>query len=598
MCPTNPELPGRSLRKFTEELLFVASLAVPLIRIYTSKGPKSLGTAYSQFMEYKTRVPVCGAILLSEDWTRCVLVKGWGKSASWTFPKGKINQHESQRDCAVREVLEETGYNAGTLLPAESKDYFELTQREQKIRLYVVPGVPNDTSFETQTRREISRIEWFRLTDLPTLKKPQNPAPELGGKFYNVMPFVMRLKRWIQANKRTHPHRPPPQQPSQPAQGSSVNLDVLFGSAPTSAAPADPAPPAAPRVPGLIALPPQAQRRMAEQPRAEAAPSEHDPSKQLLLSLVGNKPAPRPDTVALHAMFGQAPTPAPPAAPTLAPVAERAEPPMAPSPSVAPAPPAHAQQLLHLLQPRSSHLPPPPPPPSHDAQQHIFGSWGPPPQSPIPVRSYPSVPPVPHIMSVHAPAAHQPIPSAAAAATPATAPPQPADEHRNALLASLLGGRPTPNAPPSHAHSNALSPMQHTTHASPGPLPTNSQVPSPPATSNQQSLLSTLLGSASQHASPAPGHASPYPADLPDAVHMAPKGQPNATQQQSMSPAAGAAPANPLLDLLNKGPSVPSQSQGPSVPGQPQGPNMPSQPQAPPHASNALLATLLHGKGM
>ena len=135
----------------------MASLAVPLIQLYTSSGPSSLNQAFSQFMEYKTRVPVCGAILLSEDWTevrtiirsnyashgleqfandaQCVLVKGWGKGASWTFPKGKINKNEDQRDCAVREVLEETGFDAHDLLPKDSKDFFELTDREQKSRL-------------------------------------------------------------------------------------------------------------------------------------------------------------------------------------------------------------------------------------------------------------------------------------------------------------------------------------------------------------------------------------------------------------------------------------------------------------------------------
>lgn len=32
----------------------------------------------------------------------------------------------------------------------------ELNVREQKMRLYIVPGVPRDTVFETQTRKEIS----------------------------------------------------------------------------------------------------------------------------------------------------------------------------------------------------------------------------------------------------------------------------------------------------------------------------------------------------------------------------------------------------------------------------------------------------------
>ena len=85
-----------------------------------------------------------------------MLVKGWAKGASWTFPKGKINQDEPERDCALRELREETGFDATHLLPADSKDYLELTMREQKVRLYIVPGVSESTPMVTQTRREIS----------------------------------------------------------------------------------------------------------------------------------------------------------------------------------------------------------------------------------------------------------------------------------------------------------------------------------------------------------------------------------------------------------------------------------------------------------
>ncbi|WFD46332.1 5'-(N(7)-methylguanosine 5'-triphospho)-[mRNA] hydrolase [Malassezia furfur] len=74
LCPLNPDLPELNLKRFSEEILHVSSLVVPLIRLYMEKGPKSLELAFSQFMQYKTRVPVCGAILLNKDWNkvRCV----------------------------------------------------------------------------------------------------------------------------------------------------------------------------------------------------------------------------------------------------------------------------------------------------------------------------------------------------------------------------------------------------------------------------------------------------------------------------------------------------------------------------------------------
>ncbi|KAJ3322259.1 mRNA-decapping enzyme subunit 2, partial [Blyttiomyces sp. JEL0837] len=53
-------------------------------------------SAFSTFMEYKVRVPVCGAIILNENLSKVVLVKGWKSSAGWGFPKGKINKQESE----------------------------------------------------------------------------------------------------------------------------------------------------------------------------------------------------------------------------------------------------------------------------------------------------------------------------------------------------------------------------------------------------------------------------------------------------------------------------------------------------------------------
>ena len=111
------------------------------------------------------------------------------------------------------------------------------------------------------------RIEWFRLSDLPTAKKAAKASAELGGKFFLISPFVTRLRQWIQANKRTHPHKPPPQPkaaapPKAQEQGESVSLDALFGA------------PRPQQVPGLISLPPSAQKQIhASQPAQVPGPS-------------------------------------------------------------------------------------------------------------------------------------------------------------------------------------------------------------------------------------------------------------------------------------------------------------------------------------
>ena len=109
--------------------------------------------AFNHFMAYKTRVPVCGAIMLNAQMDKCVLVRGYKSSSGWGFPKGKINQNEKEADCAVREVLEETGYNLAEEINPE--EYINATVREQSISLFIVPGISEDYPFKTRTRKEI-----------------------------------------------------------------------------------------------------------------------------------------------------------------------------------------------------------------------------------------------------------------------------------------------------------------------------------------------------------------------------------------------------------------------------------------------------------
>jgi mRNA-decapping enzyme subunit 2 len=210
--PQNPNnLPSMHLRKFSQ-LMFQHC---PLFSAYSEELHQQ---AYEQFLAYKTRVPVRGAIMLNEEMTHAVLVKGWKKGAKWSFPRGKINKEEDDLDCAVREVWEETGYDlrkAELVEPEEHMKKITVTMREQSMMLYVFRGVPMDTYFEPQTRKEISKIDWYRLTDLPTLRRKnqvqqqQQQQQQGAGQdlikenmFYMVAPFLGPLKQWIkQQNK-------------------------------------------------------------------------------------------------------------------------------------------------------------------------------------------------------------------------------------------------------------------------------------------------------------------------------------------------------------------------------------------------------------
>ncbi|KAI0275077.1 Dcp2, box A domain-containing protein [Gloeopeniophorella convolvens] len=220
----NPKFPSLPLKKFSEMFF----QACPLLERWSGDHDG----AFDHFMRYKTRVPVCGAIMLNDTWDKVVLVKGWKSSSGWGFPKGKINQNEPPHECAAREVAEETGYNLNGQIDPTS--VIEMEIREQQISLFVVPGVPEDFPFETKTRKEISKIEWFRLADLPTWKR--NKA--VPGKFYLISPFIGPLKALINERKpRKLPRRAQrakDTRPKQEFQDESDTSAVEFHSRPAA----------------------------------------------------------------------------------------------------------------------------------------------------------------------------------------------------------------------------------------------------------------------------------------------------------------------------------------------------------------------------
>lgn len=195
----NP-LPSLQLRSFCLQLF----QHCPLLSGFTDAQHIA---AYEEFLAYKVRVPVRGAILLDEDMEKVLLVKGWKKGASWSFPRGKINKDEKDLDCAIREVLEETGFDlrAAGLVPEAGGDdvkYIDVTMREQHMKLFVFRGVPLDAHFEPQTRKEISKIDWYSIRDLPGFKKNKQQQVADANKFYMVAPFLGHLKKWINQQRK------------------------------------------------------------------------------------------------------------------------------------------------------------------------------------------------------------------------------------------------------------------------------------------------------------------------------------------------------------------------------------------------------------
>ncbi|TYI07736.1 hypothetical protein ES332_A10G246300v1 [Gossypium tomentosum] len=202
----NPSLKSLNLKEFTS-LLFNSC---DVLRPYVAH----IDDIFKDFTDYKVRVPVTGAIILDETYERCILVKGW-KGTSWSFPRGKKNKDEEDHACAIREVLEETGFDVSALLNKD--EYIEVIFGQQRVRLYIIAGIKDDTPFAPLTKKEISEIAWHRIDDLQPATNEVISRGITGLKLYMVAPFLASLKSWISK----HPSPLPPR-PDLPLKGVSI----------------------------------------------------------------------------------------------------------------------------------------------------------------------------------------------------------------------------------------------------------------------------------------------------------------------------------------------------------------------------------------
>ncbi|KAL7109432.1 hypothetical protein ACP275_06G174800 [Erythranthe tilingii] len=202
----DPSLKSLTLKQFTYLLFNNCEVLKPYVPY--------LDDIFKDFTAYKFRVPVAGAIILDETYERCLLVKGW-KGNSWSFPRGKKCKDEEDHNCAIREVLEETGFDVSELLNED--EYIEMYFGQQRARLYIISGVNDQTPFAPLCKKEISEIAWKRLNELEPANDNGISRGITGLKLYMVSPFLASLKSWISVH-------PPPvaPKPYKPRKGFSV----------------------------------------------------------------------------------------------------------------------------------------------------------------------------------------------------------------------------------------------------------------------------------------------------------------------------------------------------------------------------------------
>jgi len=101
----------------------------------------------------------CGIILFDVDLKKYLLVYG-KKSQKWGFPKGHMEQGETEEQTALREFMEETGLVLTK--PLKKKIRF-------RNNIYFFVTIHTDEMYQKisiQDKNEIEMAKWFSMTDI------------------------------------------------------------------------------------------------------------------------------------------------------------------------------------------------------------------------------------------------------------------------------------------------------------------------------------------------------------------------------------------------------------------------------------------------
>jgi 8-oxo-dGTP diphosphatase len=102
-----------------------------------------------------------------------VLLVHRGKQRDWAFPKGRRDRKESDEDCALREVREETGLRCALVAELPVVSYRDHRGRDRRVRYWAMTVVKG----EAEPRHEIDAVRWLDVDGaLSLLTQPRDRA--------------------------------------------------------------------------------------------------------------------------------------------------------------------------------------------------------------------------------------------------------------------------------------------------------------------------------------------------------------------------------------------------------------------------------------
>lgn len=102
------------------------------------------------------------------------------RRGKWDLPKGKLDEGETIEDCAVREVMEETGLTSverGKLVEISHHEYFDRHVEEDVIKEthWFAMKAKGEQKLIPQTEEDITDIKWVTGKELESCLEDSYP---------------------------------------------------------------------------------------------------------------------------------------------------------------------------------------------------------------------------------------------------------------------------------------------------------------------------------------------------------------------------------------------------------------------------------------
>jgi 8-oxo-dGTP diphosphatase len=95
------------------------------------------------------------------------------KYGDWTFPKGKCEPEESDEECAIREVEEETGLRCHPEREYATTSYTDARGRPKQVRYWLMRPLEGELTF----RHEVDAARWLSPVDAAELLTYERDVP-------------------------------------------------------------------------------------------------------------------------------------------------------------------------------------------------------------------------------------------------------------------------------------------------------------------------------------------------------------------------------------------------------------------------------------